>query len=261
MFAGTFTPFSARYWHINKSFVPIWFQFRWKSLRLSEVYALPKGTFGCHTIVWIKTSNVKIAWQVRWNAMAHWTHLTKKTAPLSTKHCIPKTMCFRKLLTFSRVVMLHFCSTITSWFVLVLFRILLFIYVFALYVMSTSIKSGNENISFYVGVFGCNLKMLLYIFIINIIAFVSENVRHSVFGAFARWQLIFAIMKLVSIKHPHYYYEVYVVILAPAENFFGLSFLLMVICKIDVLAFNSWYFIRFIIYSRLAHWYSTYFAG
>lgn len=74
----------------------------------------------------------------------NWTHLTKKTAPLSAKHCIQIAMYFRKLLTFSRVVMLHFCATITSWFVLVLFLILLFIYVCALYVMSTSIKSGKE---------------------------------------------------------------------------------------------------------------------
>lgn len=141
-----FTPFSARYWHINKSFVPIWFQFRWKSLRLFEVYVLPKGTFGCHTIVWIKISNVKFAWHVLYTEMPwhNWTHLTKKTAPLSAKHCIQIAMYFRKLLTFSRVVMLHFCATITSWFVLVLFLILLFIYVCALYVMSTSIKSGNE---------------------------------------------------------------------------------------------------------------------
>lgn len=44
------------------------------------------------------------------------------------------------------------------------------------------------------------------------------------------------------------------------QNISG-AFLLMVICKIDVFAFNLWCFIRFIINFRLAHWNSTYFGA
>lgn len=92
-----FTPFSARYWHINKSFVPIWFQFRWKSLRLFEVYVLPKGTFGCHTIVWIKISNVKIAWHVHQNAMAQLNPSDKENSPIKRKTLHTKSDVFQEV--------------------------------------------------------------------------------------------------------------------------------------------------------------------